>query len=85
MFDRENFVGFLLLGLCVAVGGVLVYSIVTDTSVRYDGPGWLGIVVGVFFFGALIYGLAGSTRRWPHPLTGRRGWRFWRRDKDNLG
>ncbi len=42
MFDRENAVGFLLLGFCAVVAGVLIYSIQTGTQFRFTGPSWLG-------------------------------------------
>jgi len=86
MFDRDDIVGLALLGFCVVVGGVLVYGIVTGTRFRYDGPGWLGIVLAVLFLGGTIYGIVvASGRRWPDPLTGRgRRWWPWSR-KDGSG
>ena len=80
MFDREDIIGFVLLGLCLAVGGVLVYGIVTGNHIRYTGPGWLGVVLLVLFIGASLYGLANAFGRWPDPFAGRRPW--WRRRKD---
>ena len=87
MFDRENAVGLMLLGLCVAAGAVLLYSTLTDTTLRYTGPGWLAVVLGILFIGALLYGLVTSRGRWPDPLTGRgRGWWLrWRRRRDDEG
>lgn len=86
MFDRDDLIGLLLLGLCVAVGGVLVYGIATGTRFRFDGPGWLGWVLLILFLGAGLYGLlTAAGRRWPDPRTGREGWRRWwpwsRRDR----
>jgi hypothetical protein len=83
MFDRENAIGVLFLGLCLVVGGVLVYGIVTDTSVRYSGPEWLGVVLMILFFAAAIYGTVTASRRWPHPLAGRDPRRWWRRKRDD--
>lgn len=84
MFDRENVIGLLLLGLCAAAGGVLLYGIATGTRWEYTGPGWLAVVLGVVFFGAILYGVV--TRpggRWPDPRTGRR-WRWpWSRGEDD--
>lgn len=91
MFDRENAVGFLLLGLCAVVGGVLLYSIATGTRLRYTGPAWLAYLIGAAFIGALIYGFVSSRRgrggpvggnggpQWPDPQAGRGrgGWRRW--------
>ena len=84
MFEREDVIGLLLLGLCVAVGGVLVYGIVTGTRFRFTGPGWVGVVLMVVFIGAVFYGIFTSGRRWPHPMTGRGRRRWpWSRNKDN--
>lgn len=84
MFERENLVGVVLLGLCAVVGGVLVYSIATGTRFRFTGPGWLGVLLFVVFLGASLYGLFSSGRRWPDPLAGRlrRRWPWSRRDRD---
>ncbi len=85
MFDRDNVIGLLLLGLCAVVGGLLVYSIVTETRFRFTGPNWLGIALMVLFFGAVLYGVFSSGRRWPDPLTGRgrRRWPWSRKQEDN--
>ncbi len=88
MFDRENAVGFLLLGLCAAIAGALLWSIATGTQLRYTGPAWLGWLLAALFFGMLLYGVvrgrrggAGGGRRWPDPRAGqgRGGWRRWLR------
>jgi hypothetical protein len=89
MFDRENAVGLLLLAVCAVVGGVMLFSIATGTTLRYTGPDWLGWVLLFAFLGAIGYGLVrgglgggrfGGGRRWPDPMTGRRPWwRFWGR------
>ena len=88
MFEREDVIGLLLLGLCVAVGGVLVYSITTGEQFRFTGPGWLGTALMVVFIAAVVYGLVrgrlGSSHRWPDPLTGRAKRRWpWSRGKDD--
>lgn len=86
MFDRENAIGFLLLGLCVVVGGVMLFSIVTGTELEYTGPGWVGVVLFVVFIGAIGFGLLrgriggrrfGQGPQWPDPRAGSRPW--WRR------
>lgn len=86
MFDRENAVGFLLLGVCVAVGGVMVFAIATGTTFTYTGPAWLGWVLFAVFVGAIGYGIfsrrrsggrVGQGPQWPDPGSGRRPW--WRR------
>ena len=92
MFDRENAVGFLLLAVCAAVGGVMLFAIATGTRLRYTGPGWLVWILLVLFVGGSLFGLFrgrlgggrfGGGRQWPDPMTGRRPWwQFWRRDDD---
>ncbi|MGH2533291.1 MAG: hypothetical protein ACRDJW_13410 [Thermomicrobiales bacterium] len=85
MFDRENIIGLLLLGLCLVVGGMMVYAIATGTRFRYTGPEWLVWVLLVVFAGGILFGLVAGRggRRWPDPLSGRGGWRRWfRRDRD---
>ncbi len=88
MLDRENAVGFLLLGFCAVVAGVLIYSIQTGTQFRFTGPNWLGWALMLVFLGAIGYGFfANRTRRgsdggsgpqWPDPRSGRQqGWRRW--------
>lgn len=89
--DRENLIGLLLLGLCAAVGGVLVWSIVTGNELEYTGPGWLVWVLGILFVGGIVYGMAqgvtgrrrsGGVPQWPDPASGRRPWwRFWDRNR----
>lgn len=88
MFSRENIVGWLLLGLCLAIAIFMLNGIVTGTSYEFTGPSWLGWLLGIVFFGLLLFGLARSPRRWPHPLTGRRSpwrWPWQRRDKPDNG
>ncbi len=86
MFDRDNAIGFLLLGLCIAAGGVMVFAIVTGTELRYNGPAWVGWILFAAFIGAIGYGLLsrrmggrkfGQGPQWPDPRTGHRPW--WRR------
>jgi hypothetical protein len=82
--DGDNLIGLLLLGICIVVGGVLVWQIATGEELRYTGPGWLVWVLAIAFIGGSLYGLArggrgrfGGGRRWPDPRTGQRSW--WRR------
>jgi hypothetical protein len=86
--DKQNIIGFLLLGLCTVVGGVLVWEIMSGDRLHYDGPAWLGWVLLALFIGASMFGLSrGGTfrrrwsgRRWPDPMTGQRSQRpWWRR------
>lgn len=86
MFDRENAIGFLLLGLCIVAGGVMVFAITTGTELSYNGPTWLSVILVVVFIGAIGYGLfarrmggrrIGQGPQWPDPRSGSRPW--WRR------
>jgi hypothetical protein len=93
MFQRENAIGLLLLGLCAFMAGVLIYSIATDTSFEYTGPRWIITVLSILFIAGIFYGLfrgvhggSGSGRgRWPDPMTGRKGWRDKSKDDDSTG
>lgn len=94
MFNRENAVGFLLVGVCAVVAGVLLYAIASGERLRLDVPGWVGVVLAVAFFGLIIFGIVssggfgrlfrrgdrgGGGPQWPYPPTGRR-WRWpWER------
>jgi hypothetical protein len=84
MFDRENTIGWIMLALCVGIGGLLIYSIVTGERLRYTGPTWLAYLLMAIFIGGALYGLITSLRgRWPDPMTGRgRRWP-WSRDRSS--
>lgn len=94
MFDRENIVGVLLLGVCAAIAGVLLYAIASGERISFNIPGWLGLVMTAAFIGLLLYGFVsaggfgrfrrGDGRAWPDPQTGRRRrWRWpWQRDRE---
>ncbi|MGI8643783.1 MAG: hypothetical protein ACR2LS_06680 [Thermomicrobiales bacterium] len=85
MFDRENIVGLLLVALCGAAAVIMTVAIVTGQRLRWTGPTWLAVLLGVIFFGALIYGMLANRRRsedgspaWPDPRSGQKGgWRRW--------
>ena len=80
MFGRDSLIGILLLALCLAICGVLLYGIVTGTTWRYTGPTWLAWALGILFVGGALWGWATSRNRWPNPTDGRRGWRWpWQR------
>ncbi len=95
MFDRDNIVGVLLLGLCAFLAGILLYAIGSGEQLTFDGPAWMGPVLMVVFIGLLIFGFVssggfgrfrrgGGGRAWPDPATGqRRRWRWpWQRDRE---
>jgi hypothetical protein len=93
MFNRDNLIGVLLVGVCAVVAGVLLYSIASGERLEVDLPGWLGVVLTVVFLGLIIFGFLSSGgfgrlfRRggqggpqWPHPEAGkRRRWPWQRR------
>jgi hypothetical protein len=64
VFDRENWIGLLLLGLCGAVGGVLLWTIATRATLTYDGPGWIPVVVTVLYVAGLLYSLFRMPKTW---------------------
>ena len=53
-FERENVIGLLLLGLCVAAGGGIVDGIATDTNWRFRVPGWPGCALMILFIGGAL-------------------------------
>jgi hypothetical protein len=79
--DKSDLIGVLLLGLCAVVGGALVWEIVTGNELEYGGPGWLVPILGILFFGGVVYGLfqgfagrrkSGGSPQWPAPDSGRK-------------
>ncbi len=81
MFNRENAVGVLLLGVCSVVAGIMVYFIIVGETPSVDLPPALSFAIGALFFGLLIYGFIRSPlfqrlrggqggRQWPDPGTG---------------
>ena len=51
VFNRENAIGLVLLLLCGVVAVVLLFSIVTGTRFRFEGPSWLGTALVILFIG----------------------------------
>jgi len=81
MFNRENMVGFLLLGFCTVIAGIMVYFIIVGETPDVDLPPVLSFLMGALFFGLLIFGFIRSPlfqrlrggqggRQWPDPGTG---------------
>lgn len=81
MFNRDNAVGLLLLGVCAVVAGYMVYVISTGKRVSLQINPTVGVILMVAFFGLLIYGFVSSGRfrrsgdrsrgrQWPDPNTG---------------
>jgi hypothetical protein len=72
VFSREYAIGMILLALCAAVAGALIYEIVTGNRFRFTGPPWLGAVLTILFIAGAIYGFIIRTgRRWPWDRGGR--------------
>ena len=70
VLNRENAIGLVLLLLCGVVALVLLFSIVTGTRFRFEGPSWVGTVLVILFFAGTIYGfLARPGRRWSWPWS----------------
>ena len=70
MLNRGNAIGLILLLLCGVVALVLVFSIVTGTRFRFEGPSWLGTALVILFVAGSIYGfLIRPGRRWSWPWS----------------
>jgi hypothetical protein len=83
MFNRDNAVGFVLLGVCVALAAVMLYYINIGDRPRWNIGGPASLALMVIFFGLMIFGVVkggalGRLRRgqsgpqWPDPSTGRK-------------
>lgn len=81
MFNRDNAIGFLLLGFCAVVAGIMLYYIVVGGRPSVDLPPALAWAIGGIFVGLLIFGFIRSPffqrlrggdggRQWPDPGTG---------------
>ncbi len=64
MFDRENWVGVMLLAVCGVGGGILLWTIATRATLTYDGPAWLPPVLLVVYIGALIFAFVRRPKTW---------------------
>lgn len=90
--DRENAVGFILLGVCGVLAVFLVFAIANGERLTFSGPGWLGTAIVIVGFLLLFFGMfrgirdrmkdGGSSPHWPDPTTGRRSW--WDRLRERL-
>ncbi len=64
MFNRENWVGVVLVGLCGIVAIALLIEIFTDVSFTYSGPPWLARIIALGGTGlVLVMGFAALKRR----------------------
>ncbi|MCA9858472.1 MAG: hypothetical protein KC438_02075 [Thermomicrobiales bacterium] len=81
MFKGDNFIGVLMVGLCLIVAGIMIWSIGTGERLTYNGPSWLAWLLGIIVIGGSIFGLvrnyrmrreSGGSGQWPNPSTGER-------------
>ena len=76
MFKDGNFIGVLLVGLCLISAAIMIWATATDRELTYDGPNWLiWILAGVFLIGSfwgLFQGIRGRNKEWPNPGSGQR-------------
>ena len=59
MFNKENWVGIILVGLCGVVAIALLIEIFTDITFEYSGPQWLARIIafgGTAFVLVMSYG-----------------------------
>ena len=94
MLNRDNAVGFVLLGVCAIVAVIMVISISTGERIRLDLNPVIGAILGVAFFALVIFGLArnwtsrrggAGGRQWPDPQAGQRGRSLWDRVRGRGG
>ncbi len=85
MFNRDNAVGFVLLGVCAVIAAVMLYYISIGERPQLNIGGPASVALMVIFFGLMIFGVVkggalGRLRRgqsgpqWPEPNTGRKSW-----------
>lgn len=82
MFKDGNFIGVLLVGLCLISAGIMIWVMVFDKTLTYTGPNWLPWLLMIFFLGGSFWGVAqrfrgggdhaGTGTNWPNPTSGRR-------------
>ena len=57
MFKGENFIGVLLVGLCLVAAGVMIWASATGHELTYNGPSWLIWILAALFLGGSVWGL----------------------------
>ncbi len=83
MRNKDNLVGFLLLGFCTVIAVIMLRYIIAGTTPTFNTPRPVSIVLIVVFIGLMIFGFSrGSLGRrlrggqggqqWPNPGTGQR-------------
>jgi hypothetical protein len=88
MLNRDNIVGFILLGVCAVVAIVMIVAIESGERPDLNLNPVVGNVLGVVFLGLVIFGIfrnrisrgdSGGGRQWPDPQTGRQRKSLWDR------
>jgi threonine/homoserine/homoserine lactone efflux protein len=55
MFEKENWPGIAILGICAIVAIALLLEIFTDIRWEFTGPNWLATAISVFGFALILY------------------------------
>ncbi|MEJ7839757.1 MAG: hypothetical protein WKF81_13165 [Thermomicrobiales bacterium] len=88
MFNRDNAVGFIMLGACAVVAVFMLIAIQTGERPELNLNPVVSIALGVIFFVLVIFGMfrnrisgksSGGGRQWPDPQTGRPRKSLWDR------
>ena len=61
MFNRDNAIGFLLLGFCAVVAGIMIWYIAIGETPSVDVPPAVSFAIGIVFIGLMIYGFLQSS------------------------
>lgn len=78
MFKGGNLIGVLLAGLCLVAAGIMIWAMVTDRELTYNGPSWLPWILGGVILIGSIWGImqgrrsGGGGAQWPNPNAGQR-------------
>jgi hypothetical protein len=78
MFKGDNFIGVVLVGLCLAVAAIMIWAMATDRELTYNGPAWLPWILGGIILVGSIWGIlqgrrgSGGSNQWPNPNAGQR-------------
>lgn len=80
--DKGNWIGIGLLILCGISAGTMLGYIEAGEVARFDGPGWLGLLIVVAFIGLLIFSAVRSFRGRTLGDDVRSDRPWWRRDRD---
>ena len=88
MFNRDNAVGFVLLGVCAVVAVVMLIAIQSGERPELNLNPVVSAAIGIAFFGLVIFGMfrnrmsrgsGDGGRQWPDPQTGRARKSLWDR------